>query len=120
MYFKFGDNDPYFFDEEVWKKLDSTAFPLDLVAESSFDDPWIFPKYITNSLGDEIELSYDVLDSITRTTSEMSATRSSTTSATTTSATTTSSLDYVTLNHILFFRFNLLKKYLRNELIKKF
>jgi hypothetical protein len=97
MYFKFGDNPPHFFNNETWKKLDSTAFPLDLVAESTIDDPWIFPRFITNSLGDEIELSYDVLESLD----------------------TLETLDYVTLNHILFFRFKSLNKFLRNQLVKK-
>jgi hypothetical protein len=103
MYFKFGDNAPHFFNNETWKKLNSAAFPLDLVAESTIDDPWIFPRFITNSLGDEIELSYDVLESISSIASEKEI-----------------SLDYVTLNHILFFRFNSLNKFLRNQLVKKF
>jgi hypothetical protein len=107
MYFKFGNSSPHFFDDEVWKKLDSASFPFDLVADSTVDDPWIFPKYITNSLGDEIELSYNALENITRLASEPTVV-------------VVSKLDYITLNHILFFRFNKLNKYLRNELVKKF
>jgi hypothetical protein len=102
MYFKFGDNAPHFFNNETWKKLDSASFPLELVVESTIDDPWIFPRFITNSLGDEIELSYDVLDTLENLSRKNEI-----------------SLDYVTLNHILFFRFNSLNKFLRNQLVKK-
>jgi len=99
MYFKFGDSEPRYISDEIWEKLDSTAFPVYLVSQSTEIEPWEFPSHIKTRNEDEIELSFDVLDKIFN--SELSK------------------IDKNILNHILFFNFKSLEKELRKAIIEK-